>query len=209
MADTIDDIVGAADIVFIGLLPTVARQLLPTATFRPRTIVISMMAVMDIEELVSLVRLRRSQVVRTVPLTSCSRRSGPILVHPPNFAIESILNIVGTPIPCNIEKEMKPLIAITGHISPFFEILKVTEDWATQNGVDSAAANLFISSFYTSLATSIEPGSDFSEHSDNNATPGGINEQALGRLRGSDHFELIKFSLTEILHRLNGGPSAK
>ncbi len=100
---------------------------------------------------------------------------------------------------------MKPLVAITGHISPFFELLSVTEAWAIQNGVAPEAANAFVSAFYTSMANSIEPGSDFGEHSVNNATPGGINEQALGRLRASDHFELIKFSLSEILHRLNGG----
>jgi pyrroline-5-carboxylate reductase len=100
---------------------------------------------------------------------------------------------------------MKPLVAITGHISPFFEMLKVTQDWAVQNGVASDSANAFVAAFYTSMANSIEPGSDFSEHSDHNATPGGINEQALARLRTSDHFDLLKFSLSEILHRLNGG----
>jgi pyrroline-5-carboxylate reductase len=66
VAESTEDIIGAADVIFIGLLPTVARQLLPTLTFRPKTIIVSMMAVMDIDEVVSLVRVKRSQVLTYV-----------------------------------------------------------------------------------------------------------------------------------------------
>ena len=29
---------------------------------------------------------------------------------------------------------MKPLVSLTGHISSFFELLRVTQDWAVKNG---------------------------------------------------------------------------
>ena len=57
------------------------------------------------------------KVVRTVPLPSAAKRSGPILMYPPNPIIQGILSPVGTPIVCQTEAEMKPLISITGDLN--------------------------------------------------------------------------------------------
>ena len=29
---------------------------------------------------------------------------------------------------------MKPLVSLTGHISSFFELMRMTQDWAVKNG---------------------------------------------------------------------------
>jgi len=92
-------VVAAADVVFVGLLPATARAELPTLPFRPDQLVISMMAAVDLEEVLALVRLPRARVVRTVPLPSNARRSGPILVHPAgNDEAEALLRVVGCPV---------------------------------------------------------------------------------------------------------------
>lgn len=67
----------SADIVFIGLLPGPAREILPNMPFRKDQIVISMMAAVDIAEVISLVaKVDGSRVTRTVPLPSNSQRTG-------------------------------------------------------------------------------------------------------------------------------------
>jgi hypothetical protein len=55
---------------------------------------------------------------------------------------------------CQTEDEMTPLVSLTGHISSFFELMRVTQDWAVNNGVDVSTARSYVSSFYSSLAAS-------------------------------------------------------
>ena len=66
--------------------------------------VISMMAAVDINEVINLIgKLSSDRIVRTVPLPSNSQRSGPILLHPSNIHAEAILSVVGTPVVCHTE----------------------------------------------------------------------------------------------------------
>lgn len=131
------DIVARADIIFIGLLPGVARETLPTLAFRDNQLLISMMAAVDYEETVKLLSnhsCSRRRIVRTVPLPSSQRQTGPILLFPRQEEVISILSIVGTPIICKNEDEMKPMISITGHISSFYELMRTSEEFLVNQG---------------------------------------------------------------------------
>jgi pyrroline-5-carboxylate reductase len=86
-------VVSNSDIVFIGLLPGVARSEMPLLPFNETHFVISMMAAINIDEIRTLTRLSDSRVCRTVPLPSAARRSGPILLHPVLKEAEDILNL--------------------------------------------------------------------------------------------------------------------
>jgi pyrroline-5-carboxylate reductase len=152
-------LVSQCDIIFIGLLPVVARAELPNLPFRSNQLIISMMAAIDFNETVSLIvkeSFKESNIVRTVPLPSSARRTGPILMYPSHENISSVLKVLGTPIVCKDEAEMKPMIALTGHISSFFELMRVNEEFMVDHGIDSRTARDFITSFYSSLATGAE-----------------------------------------------------
>ena len=205
-----DDVVSGSDVVFIGLLPKVARDVLPTLPFGgkdSKKLVISMMAAIMIEELRSLVDVPIDQIIRTVPLPSSARREGPILSHPQNDACEEVLRAVGTPVACKLETEMTPLVCLTGHISPFFELMRTTETFMTDQGVSPQEARQYVSSFYSALANATVENvgkESLEEMTEEAATPGGINEQALEYLQGTDHFELQTASLNKIMLRLQG-----
>ena len=97
----------SVDVVFVGLLPGPARDILPLMPFHGEQLIVSMMAAMDINEVIALVgKVDRTRVVRTVPLPSNSLRSGPILLHPSNVEAVEILSIVGTPVICNTEGKL-------------------------------------------------------------------------------------------------------
>lgn len=134
VVDSNETIVSEADIIFIGLLPGVAREILPTLHFGPSKLVVSMMAAVDYQETLGLLKLPTDRVVRTVPLPSAANRTGPVLVHPSNPTLEAILSIVSTPVVCAEESHMKPMVAVTGHISSFFELVKTSQDFITENG---------------------------------------------------------------------------
>jgi pyrroline-5-carboxylate reductase len=201
-----EQVVREADVVFYGLLPDVAREILPSMPFRPEQVIISMMAAIDYAETLKLSGcVPPENVVRTVPLPSAAKRSGPILMHPPNAVHSEILNNVGTCVECKKEEEMKPMICLTGHISPFFELERVCHKFMIDNGVDKGAARAFVASFYTSLATAASNTEEgFDELRDEAATPGGLNEMSTKSLTASPHFQLHVDSMQAILDRLNG-----
>ena len=130
-----EDIVKEADVIFVGLLPGVAREVLPTLPFDESKLVISMMAAVDFEETVQLIKIPAARVVRTVPLPSAANRTGPVLVYPPSPQHEAILSVVSTPVVCHAESNMKPMIAVTGHISSFFELMNTSQAFIVENGM--------------------------------------------------------------------------
>jgi pyrroline-5-carboxylate reductase len=205
------DLVTRSDVVFLGLLPPTARELLPTMPFGGETsskLIISMLAAMDIGELRALCSgVPESQIVRTVPLPSVARQQGPILVHPVLENCISILEIVGTPVSCEQESEMKPLVCLTGHISSFYELMKTSEEFMTNNGVNPVAARTFVSAFYSSMAANTEVSTNVSlaDMAIEAATPGGINEQGIDYLKiETKHFQNQTKSLEEVYDRLMG-----
>ena len=164
-----------------------------------------MLAAMDIGELRSLIRVPHSQLVRTVPLPSTARRTGPVLVHPICPAAIEILDVVGTPVACDREEEMKPLVCLTGHISSFFALMQTSEQFMIDNGVGEVIARKFVSAFYSSCASATEVSHDtLEEMAFEAATPGGINEQGIGILRSTDHFTAQTDSLNQVYQRLLG-----
>lgn len=154
-------IVEKADIVFIGLLPNVAKDLLPTLPFRDSQLVISMMAAVNYTTTTSyLEKISTSRVVRTVPLPSAARRSGPILQYPPHSEAEAVLKVIGTPVVCTSEEQMVPMVAVTGHISSLYELMRTTESFVVSKGVEGDTATTFIKAFYSSLTQGAERSHD-------------------------------------------------
>ncbi|RHY04455.1 hypothetical protein DYB25_010667 [Aphanomyces astaci] len=105
--------------------------------------------------------------VRTIPLPSSSRRTGPILAYPPHPFVRELLQQIGTPVMVNEEKEVTTL-------------------------VEEQASRDYVSSFFQSLADagmiSHEPFQDMAEEA---ATPGGLNEQTHRGLVASGAYELL------------------
>ena len=129
-----EQVVAESDVIFVGLLPQVAREIMPALPFTAEKLVVSMMAAVDYAEVLSLTKMSADNVVRTVPLPSNATRQGPILVHPRHAVLQQVLDYVGAAVLCATEDEMKPLVSITGHIAPFYELMRVSQVWAVQNG---------------------------------------------------------------------------
>jgi len=203
-----EEVVSGSDVVFIGLLPAVAKEQLPLMPWGGSSstkLVISMMAAVDIGVLRSYINIPHTQLVRTVPLPSCARRSGPILCHPVLQNCIDVLEIVGTPVACDKEEEMRPLVCLTGHISSFYQLMQTSEQFMLDNGVGAVPARTFVSAFYASMATATEASPhSLQEMAIEAATPGGINEQGLDILLDTEHFKNQTDSLEQVHQRLLG-----
>jgi pyrroline-5-carboxylate reductase len=141
IAESNEAVVANSTIVFIGLLPEVARAVLPTLPFTDNHKIVSMMAAVNYDEVVSLCRAKPENVVKIVPLPAAARRSGPILFHPPHTYLEKIVGVVGVPAAVEHESDMKPLISVTGHISAFYQLMGTTQDWIVDQGTMSVSVS--------------------------------------------------------------------
>ncbi|OWZ23593.1 Serine/threonine protein kinase [Phytophthora megakarya] len=198
------EIVDKSDVVFIGLLPNVAREELPKLTFAGKKVV-SMMATIPYEELLQLVKLPTESVVRSVPLPAASKRAGPILAYPDNAFARDLFAQIGTPVMVAEEAEITKLTGITALISFFYATCDTTQQWCVNNGVGDKASRDYIASFFHALATAgAESTEGFGEMADEAATPGGLNEQVHRALQGNGGYELVADQLDAIFKRLSG-----
>lgn len=124
-----------SDILFIGLLPNVAKEILPQLPLNNEKLVISMMAAVDYATTLQILpQISADRIVRIVPLPSAARRNGPIIMYPGHKEAEEILKLVGTPVVCEEEAKMKPMICVTGHISSFYELMRTTQAFLVDQG---------------------------------------------------------------------------
>nr|CCA14606.1 conserved hypothetical protein [Albugo laibachii Nc14] len=203
-------IIDNSDVVFIGLLPDVAKELIPELQFPPNKIIISMMATIPYEQLLNWTQLPSSQVVRTVPLPSAAKRSGPVLAYPKHELVEKLLKEIGTPVMVQNESEISTLTGVTALISFFYANCANIQQWNVNNGVGEESARFFISSFFKSLAEAgFESKEYFTEMAEEGATPGGLNEQVHRGLLASGAYNLITDQMDEIFRRLTGTEPAR
>uniref|UniRef100_M4BH67 Pyrroline-5-carboxylate reductase catalytic N-terminal domain-containing protein n=1 Tax=Hyaloperonospora arabidopsidis (strain Emoy2) TaxID=559515 RepID=M4BH67_HYAAE len=198
------EIVDKSDVIFIGLLPNIARQELPNLSFAGKNVV-SMMATIPYEELLELVKMPTENVVRSVPLPVAAKRAGPILAYPDNAFARDLFDQIGTPVMVVDEAEITKLTGITALISFFYATCDTTQQWCVNNGVGSQASRDFISSFFHALATAgAESSVNFGEMAHEAATPGGLNEQVHLALQSNGGYELVADQLDAIFKRLSG-----
>ena len=194
-------IIDASDIIFIGLLPNVAKQQLPTLDFKGKS-VISMMATISYDELLRILPNATGNVIRTVPLPSASTRTGPILAYPEN-ELTSYLDYIGTAVVLKTEEEMTVLTGMTAMISFFYATCDEFHQWNVNKGVESKASRDFISSFFASLANAGAASTEsFRDMAIEAATPGGLNEQTNAGLQKTGAYSLMSDQLDIIYNRL-------
>ena len=215
-------IVSNSDIVFLGLLPATAREILPKLNFQGK-FVVSILAAVDYAEILQLTSVAPDACLKIVPLPSVSNGWGPIVAYPKQSKVDHLIRLLGTLCSMDTEIEMKPIIAITGHISPFFELMKTTQDFLKSKGIPDDISRSYVASFYAGLSRTAELSEDtfgeLTEEAGRNmyllyytmrfllyffraATPGGLNEQAYKFMSSTTHYEVQTQSLEDIYKRL-------
>ena len=90
-------------------------------------------------------------------------------------------------------------------MAPFYELLKVLSDWLVKRGVKKNEAQKYITSLFVALSedSAINSKKDLKYLVKESQTPGGLNEQAIKKLRKNGFYRNLEKSLDGILKRLN------
>ncbi|MGH6954586.1 MAG: NAD(P)-binding domain-containing protein [Alphaproteobacteria bacterium] len=212
-------VVDRSDMVFLAVRPPVAREVVAALRFRPAHVVVSLIALTPMDRLRPLVR-PAGALVRAVLTPTCARRAGPVLyfhdeLEPAASArVGAVLARLGVPVAVHDERAFHRLWSLTALVSPFYALEDAVAAWAGQAGVPRDTAALYAASFFQALATMVAPGEGegqadladrFAHLSRVAATPGGINEQAMGILGERGVFESLRAALDAVFERMEGG----
>lgn len=192
-----------SDVVMLAIRPQVATEVLSELQFRVDHHVISLMAIIPLEQVRAMVAPART-VTRAVPLPLVADCCGPTPIFPPDPAAAEIFNRIGTAIEATSAEQFSAFSAATATMAPYFTFAEEVAAWLTRHGVPAADARRYVATVHQGLGN-IAVGTP--EHSlaalaGEFATRGGINEQVVAHMKARGAFDALSEGLDAVLARM-------
>ena len=200
-------VVDSSGIVLLCVRPQAAAEVLKALKFDPALTIISLIPI-PLEATVLLVA-PATRIFRVLPLPPCARRLGAVPYWPRDEGIHQLLSRLGRPMPLASEQQLSVLWAATAMIAPFYSLLETVSQWSAEKGVGSTTAADYTAAMFQAVASVAQEGKPdrFAHLAAEAATPGGLNEQALGFLRDGAVFQQVREALDAILTRISRPPA--
>jgi pyrroline-5-carboxylate reductase len=196
------DVLDNTDCVFLCVLPQIAPQVLLPLNFREEHIVVSVIAVRPLSEIKEYVSPAR-EVIRAVPLPPIAKHVGPVIFYPDHDDISALFAGTAHAMAVTREDDLIVLSAITGLIAPYYSLVHSIAKWAANCGVDErVAAEYSLAMLQAQSFLAIENKTDLKELTNEVATTGGLNEQALRYVNTQNGVEPFLGALDVLLQRL-------
>jgi pyrroline-5-carboxylate reductase len=188
--------------VFLCVRPQVAIDIIAPLRFTPDQTIVSLIPLPA-----EVVRPRVAPAVRFVralPLPACAAGLGAVPYWPADAGVHDLLSALGWPLPLSNEHDIAVLWAVTALISPFYALMETTRAWAVENGTAPSTATDYVAAMFHAVAADALDGPEdrFSRLAVEAATPGGLNEQALGMIRAGGAYDHVRGALDAILRRI-------
>ena len=189
--------------VFLAVTPKVGNKILKTLNFKKNQKIVSFISTINLAQLKKAIG-KKVKIVRAIPLPPISIRKGPVPICPPDKEVKSFFNQLGTTVEIKNEKSSINFWATSGMMAPFYEVLKVLADWLVKRGIKRNEAQKYITSLFVALSedSRINSKKDLKYLVKDSQTPGGLNEQAVKKLRKAGFYRNLEKSLNSILKRL-------
>jgi pyrroline-5-carboxylate reductase len=194
------EVLDRSGLVVLAILPAVGLEILPVLRFREDHTVLSFLSTLPLKTVSGLVR-PAERVFKVLPLPPVAEHLGLVPFFPGDPEVASCLRLLGEPMPLKEERELHLLWAITGLTASFYSQMEVIQGWCVAGGVDPESSRRYTASMYGSLANLAErkAGVGFDVLAREAATPGGLNEMALGKIKAGTTFSDLRPTLDGIL----------
>jgi pyrroline-5-carboxylate reductase len=197
-------IVDQVDVVFVATLPQQTLDLLDTLSFRQNQIIVSMAAMISVEQIAEKVK-PASRIHRIIPMPPNELGVGPIPIYPPSPDLTELLSRIGTVIPVEDQQQFSTFSASSAIMATLFELVATNARWIQSRGVAPEVASKYSTALFHSLATQAkELGADeLQSLSTECLTAGGLNEQVLNAARSEGWFDELTVELDKVLRRIS------
>lgn len=172
------DIVDAADLVFLCVLPQQGQAVVTPLQFRDGQQVVSVMATITAETLQSWIATP-VQITRAIPLPSVADQRGVTAIYPPSPLVANFFGVMGQVVSAETIDAFDAYAVASATMATYFGILEGIVGWMQHQGNDPQSAKRYMDTLFAGLAaTSLgAPGQSAEALRHGHATPGGLNEQ--------------------------------
>ena len=196
-------VLDGSEVVMLAVRPQVATEVLSELTFRADHRIISLMAIMPLEQVRTMVAPAHT-VTRAVPLPLVADRCGPTPIFPPDQVAAGIFNRLGTAIEATSADQFIAFSSATATMATYFTFAEEIAAWLTRHGVPAADARRYVGTVFQGLGNI---AATTQEHSlaalaGEFATRGGINEQVVAHLKKQGAFDALSEALDAVLQRM-------
>ena len=210
VASSNQDVVDSCDVVFLCVVPQIARRVVATLKFRAVQTIISVIASLPIEEVADLVKpVPIDNISCAIPLPAVSVQKGATIILP-NPVAERIFSLLGTAVVARNPKELEVLLCVSCMMGPYYKTCGTISEWLVSEGVSPETASSFVCGFHETVLSeakhrveSVKSPSAFSELV-GEQTPGGLNEANVRDMANAKTFDIYENALSTTLQRLRG-----
>ena len=197
------EIVNSCNWVFLAVTPKVGEKILAKLNFKSNQRIISFISTINSVQLKKIVR-KKAKIIRALPLPPISLRKGPVPIFPPNKEAKIFFNHLGTAVEISNEKLFTNFWCMTAMMAPFYEILEILSKWLSNKGLKKIETQKYITSLFFAMSEDavVNSKKDLKILVKDSQTPGGLNEQALNKLRKLGFYKLLNKTANNVLKRL-------
>ena len=196
------DVVDAADVICIGVLPGQLPEVAGALRFRDDQIVVSFVAGADVRD-VSRHIDADPRVCRVVPLPTIARREGPVLLHPGVPEVRDLFAPLGTLIEPADADRMMAFAHGGAMMSSFFAMANAGIEGLEAHGVPRDGARDYMMALYRALATTggTTPPDGLGDLPARHETPGGVNEACREHLSDLGWFDAYRGAVDAVARK--------
>lgn len=198
-------VVDAADMVFLAVRPQIAEEVVRALRFRPEQHVVSLVAALDRPTLFDWIGqpVRLSQAI---PLPFVADRQGVTAIYPADADLAAFFDALGSAVQTATKTEYELLGVASAMMGTFFGIQEVSTRWLEKQGMPYAQAKSYLAPLFASLAnTAAKPQSPpFDTLREEFSTKGGLNEQVFVDFDRHGGSKALTDALDGVLARIRG-----
>ena len=197
------EVIDKCDWIFLAVTPNVGEKILPKLNYKSSQTIVNFISTIGNSQLKEYVKVK-AKIVRALPLPPIALRRGPVPICPANKKVKRFFNHLGTAVEISDEKLFTNFWCMTAMMAPYYEILNTLSKWLSSKGLKKAVTQKYITSLFSAMSDDavVNSKKDLKILIKNSQTPGGLNEQALNKLRKLGFYKLLNKTANSVLKRL-------
>ena len=197
------EIINKSNWIFLSITPDVGNKILKNLKFKSSQTIINFISTIGTSQLKKYIKVK-AKIVRALPLPPIALRKGPVPICPANKKVKKFFNHLGAAVEISDEKLFTNFWCMTAMMAPYYEILNTLSKWLSSKGLKNADTQKYITSLFSAMSEDavLNSKKDLKILIKNSQTPGGLNEQALNKLRKLGFYKLLNKTANYVLKRL-------
>jgi pyrroline-5-carboxylate reductase len=197
------EIINKSNWIFLSVTPNVGDKILKNLKFKSSQTIINFISTIGILQVRKYIKVK-AKIVRALPLPPISLRKGPVPIYPPDVKVKNFFNHLGTAVEISDEKLFTNFWCMTAMMAPYYEMLNTLSKWLSSKGLKKTDTQKYITTLFSAMSEDavVNSKKDLKILIKNSQTPGGLNEQALNKLRKLGFYKLLNKTANNVLERL-------